>query len=146
MIAHSRREYRQFELAYNREMIKRNNSHDQQKSSNTTQQMVRPLSKKSKDERLIDVYSHGQVGAINLTAMTNNLAIPGVRGRKRAKSVKSAKSLKKKTRSQSKSTTKGGGKARPPQWAPIKKSRSAILGGIRSRSKSVGSGGISQTL
>ena len=64
---------------------------------------MRPLSRKNKEERLIDVYSHGPNGAINLAAMTNNLALPGVKSRKRAKSVKSAKSLKKKTTSQTRS-------------------------------------------
>ena len=54
VIAHSRREYRQFELAFNRDKIKRNSSFERKSSFLQS----RPVSRQSKKERLIDVYSH----------------------------------------------------------------------------------------
>ena len=55
VIANSRREYRQFELAYNRtEVEKRQKSQDDRKSSFPR---VKRVSRQTQKERIVDVYS-----------------------------------------------------------------------------------------
>jgi hypothetical protein len=78
VFATSRREYRQFELAYNQETTERVSSHERKSSY----QMSKPSSRRVKQDRMIEVYSTDPV----------NIATIHLQSQRKAKSTQSQKS------------------------------------------------------